>query len=302
MKKYKITKEQVLELADLGYENKLKQWFPDVFEVKLEESEEELWLPVHNYLGFYEVSNMGNVRSLSREVKHSKNPEFTRKVYGKVLSKSLNPQGYYKVGLSMYGIDKTHLVYHLVSEVFLNHTNRSKFICVDHIDEDKTNDKASNLQIISKQENTKKSFDYKLDTFNIGDYWFHNTGCLVLIFEVTKYHGGTIKCKHIKNDSENFAFHAIGTMDRKATEQEVFEALKNEAVKRGFGKKNVYFIDCLSRNFISTGKFSFYNSKVENNGITNGANGWIFRDGIWATIIPTLTKKEAEEKLNCKII
>jgi hypothetical protein len=133
--KFEITKDQILELLESGYSvtrSCLKMWFPDVAkeekkEIVLEVGDEELWLPVHNYLGFYEVSNMGNVRSLSREVKHSKNPAFTRKVYGRVLSKSLNPQGYYKVVLSMDGIDKTHLVYHLVSEVFLGHTNRSEF-------------------------------------------------------------------------------------------------------------------------------------------------------------------------------
>jgi hypothetical protein len=104
------------------------------------------------------------------------------------------------------------------------------FVYTVHIDEDKTNDKASNLQIISKQENTKKSFDHKLDVFNVGDYWFHSTGELVLIFEVTKYHGGTIKCKHIKNYQNNFAFHKIGVMDRKAEPQEIqqaFEQRKN---------------------------------------------------------------------------
>ena len=181
MKKYEITKEQVLELADLGYENKLKKWFPEVFKTELE-------------VGKWYKSNYPLLIFIE-QIHHS-----------------------YLVG---YGFN-------------------------------------------SIQEFKTGNFCRRLDD------------------------------KH-KVDYKNFNFI-------EATNEEIFEALKNEAIKRGFGKKNVYFIDCLSRNFISTGKFSFYNSKVENNGITNGANGWIFRDGIWATIIPTLTKKEAEEKLNCKII
>lgn len=192
----------------------------ETFVIDEELKEEELWLPVHNYYGFYEVSNMGNVRSLSRKVKHSKNPEFTKNVFGRILSKSINPQGYNKVRLSMYGDKKTHLVYHLVSEAFLGHVDRSEFFCVDHIDEDKTNDRVSNLQIITKKENTKKSFDYKLKQFNKGDFWFHNTGELVLVFDVTKLHGGKIKCKYI-NNTEHFAFHGICVMDRKASSEEV---------------------------------------------------------------------------------
>lgn len=183
MKKYKITKEQVLELADLGYENKLKKWFPEVFEAKLEVGR---W-----YKGTY-LDDKNDLLFISN------------------LDEKMNLKGF---GVSYVG----------------------------------------------------NWFDCRKETLHYGNIEESNDWTL-------------------------------------ATDTEVLEALTNEAVKRGFGKKNVYFIDCLSRNFISTGKFSFHNGKVENNGITNGANGWIFRDGKWAEIIPTLTKKEAEEKLNCKII
>ncbi|MES2382449.1 MAG: NUMOD4 domain-containing protein [Bacteroidota bacterium] len=242
----------------------------------------ELWLPVYNYLGFYEVSNLGNVRSLSREVSHSRNPEFKKQIFGCVLSQSLNPQGYFKVRLSALGLKKTHLVHHLVSESFLSHTNRSDFMCVDHIDEDRTNNKLSNLQIITKQENTKKSFDYKLDLFKENQFWFHNTGELVLIFEVTKLHGGTIKCKHISNDSESFAFHHINCMNRLATESEVKEALTKEAIKRGF-VQGVRFIPTNGDNSVlcyETFHYVSYCNKLLASGYS------VFQDGKWATIIP----------------
>lgn len=266
---------------------------------------EELWLPVHNYYGFYEVSNMGEVRSLSRQVKNSRNPKYTKNVYGKILSKSLNPQGYNKVRLSMYGVKKTHLIHHLVSESFLGHINRTDFICVDHIDEDKTNDKLSNLKIISKQQNTKKSFDYKLSLFINGEYWFHNNGELVLIIELTKLHGGTIKCKHI-NNANNFAFHHIKTMHRKATESEVFEALKEEAIKRGYKsgvcvkypwyeeKDEIFIIDINEGNFGNTTKLTQGGFQLKGT--------QVFFDGKWAEIIPSITKEAAEKELGKKIV
>ena len=262
--------------------------FLDACGIDCDDEIEELWLPVHNYYGFYEVSNMGNVRSLSREVKHSKNPKFTKKVYGRLLSKSLNPQGYNKVRLSMYGVKTTHLVYHLVSEVFHGHINRSDFICVDHIDEDKTNDKASNFQIISKQENTKKSFDYKLEQFKEGEYWFHSTGSLVLIFEITKKHGGTIKCKHIDNDSENFAFHGISCMDRKATPQEIEAALIYECEKLGLVDGAHYL--SLNKDFKRVLKYPL---RLFDECIIDDKKNVIFDNGIFAQIIEIITIQEA---------
>jgi len=88
--------------------------------------------------------------------------------------------------------------------------------------------------------------------------------------------------------------------DREATEQEVFESLKNEAVKRGFNSDIPIHIK--SRNAYS------YLAKPSNSDLffkNNCLYLWeikIFNKGIWAEIIQTLTKKEAEEKLNCKIV
>jgi len=81
-----------------------------------------------------------------------------------------------------------------------------------------------------------------------------------------------------------------------ATEQEIFEALKNEAVKRGF-KEGV----CVKG--MDSGDSCMLSSRksLDYDGALNFGYD-IFRNGVWAEIIQTLTKKEAEEKLNCKII
>ena len=93
-----------------------------------------------------------------------------------------------------------------------------------------------------------------------------------------------------------------------ATTQEVTDALTTEAKKRGFklgsritplysdGSK--YFPE---ENSIDKPLIFFYK-----NGFlcVNGGVDYyrIFVNGIWAEIIPTLTKQQAEEKLNCKIV
>lgn len=99
------------------------------------------------------------------------------------------------------------------------------------------------------------------------------------------------------------------TNDIQATEQEVFEALKNEAVKRY--KKGDYINGLYSRKvktltFESTGigrdkvHVDLYYCVWMN--IENSRNEKVFDNGIWATIIPTKTKEEAEKLLNCKIV
>lgn len=83
----------------------------------------------------------------------------------------------------------------------------------------------------------------------------------------------------------------------KATKQEVFEALKKEAVKRGFKKRGGYFKCLKNGNIISCdGLFGFSTNTLYSN------RGIVFDNGKFAEIIPTLTKEEAEEKFNVKII
>lgn len=83
-----------------------------------------------------------------------------------------------------------------------------------------------------------------------------------------------------------------------ATPEEVKEALTKEAVKRGFIGKNLYIklenkhyqLQSEKGDFQLIGDIFFY----------QGAP--ILNKGVWAEIIPTITKAEAEQKLNCKII
>lgn len=93
-----------------------------------------------------------------------------------------------------------------------------------------------------------------------------------------------------------------------ATEEEVLKALKNEAIKRGF-KKGVYIEDIYNGNdfeIVSSNKFDYeevpfgkYRGKVS---LRDTDGNILFVNGKWAEIIPALTKKEAEKKLNVKII
>lgn len=82
-----------------------------------------------------------------------------------------------------------------------------------------------------------------------------------------------------------------------ATEQEVTEALTKEAINKGFKEGCCFKVDNGTDGF---NKFTGQ-SKYENGNLYN--NGWrFFFNGIWAEIIPTITKEEAEKELGKKII
>jgi len=87
---------------------------------------------------------------------------------------------------------------------------------------------------------------------------------------------------------------------RKATPQEIQQALKNEARKRY--KVGDKITDAIGRKAIFTGKI-IYHEGTENNGISNGNNMWIMRNGIWAEVIKPkqMTKEQIEKELGYEI-
>lgn len=93
-----------------------------------------LWKEVEGYSGQYEVSNLGKVRSLNY-----KNSGLPRE-----LKCEKNQKGYYVVDLTQNGKRKKHKVARLVASAFV--ANENGLPEVNHKDEDKTNDRADNLE------------------------------------------------------------------------------------------------------------------------------------------------------------
>lgn len=109
----------------------------------------EIWKPVDGYQGLYEVSNLGRVRSVDRFRKQKNNSKAP--VKGKLLKPSLGKNGYLRVALSKNGTVKFKNIHRLVSEAFIQNPNNLP--CVNHKDENKTNNKASNLEWCTKEYN-----------------------------------------------------------------------------------------------------------------------------------------------------
>lgn len=98
----------------------------------------EMWKPIKGYEGYYEVSNLGRIRSLDHVDKMG------RFYKGQIRSNQNSSNGYKQVCLSKDGEKRIARVHRLVAEAFVDNPN--SLTEINHIDEDKANNVASNLE------------------------------------------------------------------------------------------------------------------------------------------------------------
>ena len=110
---------------------------------------EEIWKDVVGYEGYYQVSNLGRVRSLDRIASNG------RKIKGKILSTKVNTPPYYpRVSLSVNGKMKLVQVHRLVAQAFVYNPDPEHKTQVGHKDESRTNNRADNLEWVTPKENS----------------------------------------------------------------------------------------------------------------------------------------------------
>lgn len=102
---------------------------------------EEIWKPVKGFEGYYEVSNLGRVRSIDRYVNTKGDSKRIRN--GRVL-KGIIHNEYVLVTLSKDNLKSKKRVHRIVAEAFL--PNPDNLPQVNHKDEDKTNNNVTNLE------------------------------------------------------------------------------------------------------------------------------------------------------------
>ena len=106
----------------------------------------EIWIDIDGFDGVYQVSNRGNVRSLTHTQRYttSLNRNVTRTVKGKILLPTLTASGYLGVTLYRNGKKMTKLVHNLVATTFIE--NSTALPQINHKDEDKMNNRVENLE------------------------------------------------------------------------------------------------------------------------------------------------------------
>jgi len=110
----------------------------------------EVWKQVGDH-EYYEISNYGNVRSW-------KNARWGRRKEPRLLSKSVDKDGYKNVFLQVDGVRKGHKIHRLVALAFKSNLKNKPE--VNHLDGDPGNNYVDNLAWCTAKENIKHAFQY----------------------------------------------------------------------------------------------------------------------------------------------
>ena len=122
----------------------------------------EEWRDINDFDG-YEVSSFGNVRGKDRLRKGKHGLRLTN---GQPMKQVFNKKGYPEVRLRKEGTH-TRLVHRLVAKAFVsNHDNKSQ---VNHIDGNKLNNRADNLEWVNNSENQLHAYKLRLQPSRAGE-------------------------------------------------------------------------------------------------------------------------------------
>lgn len=124
---------------------------------------EEEWKSVVGFENDYQVSNLGNVRSIDRVVTYMQRNQYCKVVAnktlkGRILSPRELPSGYLRVQLK----NKDYFIHRIVCASFIRPISCDEE--VNHKDGNKANNKLSNLEIVSRVQNQNHAFDTGLNT------------------------------------------------------------------------------------------------------------------------------------------
>lgn len=130
----------------------------------------EIWKDVENYEGLYQVSNLGNIKSLKRIVKHKNGNQHT--VHEKILRPIIDRDGYLRVSLAVEGLRPVFQIHRIVMLMF---TGPSE-LQVNHIDGDRTNNRLSNLEYVTNISNInhrelKLNGKKRYGVYKLGEKW-----------------------------------------------------------------------------------------------------------------------------------
>lgn len=114
---------------------------------------EEIWKSVKGYENYYEISNLGNLRSLDRIIIRSDG--VARKIYGKKITPVPNSDGYLQAKLCKDGKQTTVKIHRIVALNFVDNPNNLPE--VNHKDFNRSNNVYTNLEWVDHISNVKHS-------------------------------------------------------------------------------------------------------------------------------------------------
>lgn len=119
----------------------------------------EVFKPIKNYESLYAVSNLGRVKSLHRIINNHVIDE-------KILRPRISKDGYLSVILHKDNKPKTFKIHRLVAEAFIPNFEMKETI--NHIDGNKLNNTATNLEWSTRSEQMYHAYQHKLKSSDSG--------------------------------------------------------------------------------------------------------------------------------------
>tara|TARA_R110000868_G_scaffold109145_3_gene297201 strand:+ start:2193 stop:2729 length:537 start_codon:yes stop_codon:yes gene_type:complete len=157
-------------------------------------STKEIWKDIPNYEGHYQVSNLGRVKSLERQIKNNLGIIYT--IRDRILKGALTSRGYINVILQKNCHKKGRSVHSLVAECFLNHKPNGSVSVVNHINFIKTDNKVQNLEIVTTRVNSNKKH-LNSSSKHVGVSWYksYNKWRTQIQVKDKIYHLGYFDCE-----------------------------------------------------------------------------------------------------------
>jgi len=110
----------------------------------------EEWRDIADYEGFYQVSDLGRVKSLKRLVKYSKG---NRLIQEKILKQKNKQESYLNSALHKNSVQSNYPTHHIVANVFLGHISCGFKWVINHKNWNKHDNRKSNLEIVTNRQN-----------------------------------------------------------------------------------------------------------------------------------------------------
>lgn len=115
----------------------------------------EIWKDIIGYEGYYQISNLGNIKRF-------------RKYKSNILKPRINKRGYVQITLCKNSCTKTFRLHRLIAESFID--NPQKKLQVNHINGIRHDNRLENLEWVTQNENMKHAFNNKLAIPLIGEH------------------------------------------------------------------------------------------------------------------------------------